>query len=95
METKLDVLRRNAKERTERLKNLEALNSLLDEAKEVFAVIPNDHQLQTQQERAAVKKRVDFLSELIADEQNAIDKLAEGGAAENLGKIFTEMGEPQ
>lgn len=77
MKTKFDIQQENAEVRTKRLANIKALNEELEEAKDVYAVLPNSNDWQTMHERRVVHSRIAHLNELIADEQKAIDSLSE------------------
>lgn len=78
METKIDRLQRYAEERKVRTANIAALTEQMNEAKELLIAMPDGRaNYEVNLERNIVARRINFLKELIADEQKAMD-MAQG-----------------
>ena len=75
-----------------RQKNIAELQPMLDEARALYAEIPDRHDdLETIREREVVFRRIKELSALIADEQKAIEEL-DGASDADIEGIVAEMG---
>lgn len=74
METKLDRLQRNAIAAKRRKDNITALTGLLQEAKEILAVIPSKG-YEAVKERETVNRRIKHITALIEDERKDLESL--------------------
>lgn len=92
MRTKFDIQQENTEIKAKRQANIEALHKELQEAKDIFAVLPNSADLVSMEERKVVHNKIKHLNELILDEQRAIDCLTE---AENItvSRVVEMLGE--
>ena len=92
MKTRYDILKESAEIRKARQKNIAELQPMLDEARALYAEIPDRHDdLETIREREVVFRRIKELSALIADEQKAIEEL-DGASDADIEGIVAEMG---
>ena len=92
MKTRYDILKENAEIRKSRQKNIEELQPMLDEARALYAVIPDRHDdLEIIREREVVHRRIKELSALIEDEQKAIEEL-DGAPGTDIEGIVAKMG---
>lgn len=74
MATKYEHELQMQEERKKRTKNIERLQALLTEARELRAVVPQDHSnLEAIRDRDFLQRRVQWLEGLLKDEQRAYD----------------------
>lgn len=77
-------------ERKKRSKNIERLQALLTEARELRAVIPQDHSnLEAIRDRDFLNRRLHWLEDLLKDEQRAFDATFQASPTE--AKEFTNF----
>lgn len=92
MKTRYDILKENTEIRQARQKNIAELQPMLDEARALYAVIPDRRDdLEIIREREVVFRRIKELSALIEDEQKAIEEL-DGAPGTDIEGIVAKMG---
>ena len=90
MKTKFDILQENAEIRAKREQNLATLNKDLKEAKGILAVIPHNGGFEVMQEHDVMRRRIEELNDLIADETRALESLEWADDA-SVSKIVENM----
>lgn len=90
MATKYEHELQMQEERKKRIKNIERLQALLTEVREIRAVVPQDHSnLEAIRDRDFLSRRMRWLEDLLKDEQRAYDATFQASAADT--KDFTTL----
>lgn len=82
MATKFDIEQENKNIRAMREANIKKLTEDLQEAQDVYAVIPIGNELESTRERATVRNRIKHIRELIEDEQRALESISDASDAQ-------------
>ena len=91
MATKYEHELQMQEERKKRTTNIERLQALLTEARELRAVVHQDHSnLEAIRDRDFLQRRVQWLEDLLKDEQRAFDATfqAAGDEAKDFAKLI-------
>lgn len=90
MATKYEHELQMQEERKKRIKNIERLQALLTEVREIRAAVPQDHSnLEAIRDRDFLTRRMRWLEDLLKDEQRAYDATFQAPAGD--AKYFTTL----
>ena len=90
MVTKFDIEQENKKIRAMREENIKQLSEALQEAQDVYAVMPIGNDLESTRERATVRNQIKHIRELLNDEQRAIESISEASEAQ-VGAVVERL----
>lgn len=82
MVTRFDIEQENKKIRAMREANIKKLAEDLQEAQDVYAVMPVGNDWESGQERATVRNHIKHIRELIEDEQKALERISDASDAQ-------------